>query len=167
MFVYVGATTPDPKGAERSAAITVLDVDLDSGSMAVVQTVDGLQSPTYLALHPTLPVLYAGERNWPPMGPGTPGTGGITSLRIDATHPSLPGHFPGDPIVPGVVLLDRVAACLEQAGYGVAKLSTVKFLAPLRPGEDATLRFDGDAQRLRFRVERAGTPILSGEAVLA
>ena len=85
-------------------------------------------------------------------------------LRIAATHASLPGHFPGDPIVPGVVLLDHVAACLERAGFTLAKLSAVKFLAPLRPEQDAVLRFDGDAQRLRFRIERDGMAILSGEA---
>lgn len=89
------------------------------------------------------------------------------TLRIDATHPALPGHFPGDPIVPGVVLLDHVAACLERAGFSLAKLSMVKFLAPLRPGEEAVLGFHGDAARLRFRIERDGMPILNGEAVLA
>ncbi len=88
-------------------------------------------------------------------------------LRIDAAHPSLAGHFPGDPIVPGVVLLDQVAARLERAGFALVKLSAVKFLAPLRPGEEAMLGFAGDATRLRFRIERDGTPILSGESVLA
>ncbi len=87
-------------------------------------------------------------------------------LRIAATHPSLPGHFPGDPIVPGVVLLDHVVACLERAGFTPARLPAVKFLAPLRPGQDAMLRFDGDAQRLRFRIERDDNPILAGETTL-
>ena len=29
---------------------------------------------------------------------------------IRADHPSLPGHFPGAPLVPGVVILDEVIA---------------------------------------------------------
>lgn len=88
-------------------------------------------------------------------------------VRIDSSHPSLPGHFPGDPIVPGVVLLDRVAAFLEAEGRPWRRLLAVKFLAPLRPDEDAVLVVGGDAARVRFRIERDGTPILSGEAELA
>lgn len=87
-------------------------------------------------------------------------------LRIAPTHPSLPGHFPGDPIVPGVVLLDHVIALLEREGRALQRLSVVKFLAPLRPGEDAVITFAGDV-RVRFRITRGDTPILSGEAEFA
>jgi 3-hydroxymyristoyl/3-hydroxydecanoyl-(acyl carrier protein) dehydratase len=34
-------------------------------------------------------------------------------FSIPSDHPSLPGHFPGRPVVPGVVLLDRVVAAIE------------------------------------------------------
>ena len=57
---------------------------------------------------------------------------------IDPAHPALAGHFPGNPIVPAVVLLERVAAAIEDA-FGpqarLARLPAVKFLAPLAPGE--------------------------------
>lgn len=89
------------------------------------------------------------------------------SLRISATHPSLPGHFPGQPVVPGVVLLDRVAAALEGAGLGRFKrIGVVKFLAPLLPDEDAEISADICGERVSFRVERSGAPILRGEGEL-
>ena len=91
-----------------------------------------------------------------------------SSFVIEPAHPSLPGHFPGDPVVPGVVLLDRVAAALE-AGTGgiIGRIGAVKFLAPLRPGEAAALHIACEGERVRFRIERAGMPILRGDAVLA
>ena len=33
---------------------------------------------------------------------------------IRADHPSLPGHFPGTPLVPGVVILDEIVAALAE-----------------------------------------------------
>jgi 3-hydroxymyristoyl/3-hydroxydecanoyl-(acyl carrier protein) dehydratase len=58
-------------------------------------------------------------------------------IIIGEAHPSLPGHFPGRPIVPGVLLLAEVFARLAEAhpGFAVAGLQQAKFLRPLRPGE--------------------------------
>ncbi len=92
----------------------------------------------------------------------------IETLRIPSAHPALPGHFPGRPIVPGVVLLDRVAAALERAGAGhLARIGAVKFLAPLLPDEEAELRIVFDGSRVRFRIARGGAPIVSGDGELA
>lgn len=91
-----------------------------------------------------------------------------TTLRIPVDHPSLPGHFPGNPVVPGVVLLDRVAAAIENAfGAHVAALPQVKFLAPLLPEQHAELEITEVAPaRLRFRIAREGLPIASGDVEL-
>jgi len=90
------------------------------------------------------------------------------AVCIDADHPSLPGHFPGEPVVPGVVLLDQVASALERAGAGrFARIAAVKFIAPLRPDEDAELHAHCEGTRVRFRIEREGSPILRGEGELA
>ena len=62
---------------------------------------------------------------------------------IASDHPALPGHFPGNPIVPGVVLLDAVAEALQQlhTGTKVTGLPNAKFLLPLRPDQACTVRF--------------------------
>jgi 3-hydroxyacyl-[acyl-carrier-protein] dehydratase len=61
---------------------------------------------------------------------------------IDKGHPSLPGHFPGTPIVPGVVLLDEILAALTEwrrRGSRVTAIHAVKFLAPLKPQQPFTI----------------------------
>ena len=54
---------------------------------------------------------------------------------IRADHPSLPGHFPGTPLVPGVVILDEVLEVLIEwrRNSQLTGIRTVKFLAPLMP----------------------------------
>lgn len=90
------------------------------------------------------------------------------TVCIPATHACLPGHFPGRPVVPGVVLLDRVAACLESRGPGALKrLTAVKFHAPLLPDEVAGMHLVVSAGRLRFRFLRDGQLLASGEGELA
>lgn len=90
------------------------------------------------------------------------------ALRIDAAHPSLPGHFPEQPVVAGVILLDRLAARVEARKLGrLCQLTTVKFRAPLLPGEQANMQVSVNADRLRFRVTRGDELLADGEANLA
>jgi 3-hydroxyacyl-[acyl-carrier-protein] dehydratase len=91
---------------------------------------------------------------------------------VPSDHPSLPGHFPGNPVVPGVVVLDHVLAAIEAAHgpLGALRLPQVKFVQPLLPGETARVELDGCAldegvPRWRFRVSRDGTLLASGEVV--
>lgn len=88
-------------------------------------------------------------------------------FAIDPAHPSLPGHFPGAPVVPGVLVLERVVAAIEAAHgpLGALRLPQVKFVQPLLPGERAEVRLEGDAPRWRFRVLRDGALLASGEVV--
>lgn len=88
-------------------------------------------------------------------------------FTIPADHPSLPGHFPGRPLVPGVVVLERVVEAIEttHGALGRLRLPQVKFLQPLLPGETARIELDGAAPRWRFRVLREATLIASGEIV--
>jgi 3-hydroxymyristoyl/3-hydroxydecanoyl-(acyl carrier protein) dehydratase len=68
----------------------------------------------------------------------------VVERIIAPTHPSLPGHFPGQPIVPGVVVLDEVIAALAewQPKANFLGVSTAKFISPLRPGVAFTIRLE-------------------------
>src|SRR3546814_12508111 len=74
----------------------------------------------------------------------------MSGFVIGDDHPALPGHFPGRPIVPGVVILDRVLDAIEAAHgpLGALRLPQVKFLRPLLPGQDAWVETEEDARRV-------------------
>jgi 3-hydroxyacyl-[acyl-carrier-protein] dehydratase len=61
--------------------------------------------------------------------------------RIGAEHPSLPGHFPDAPVVPGVVILDEVLTALAEwrGDCQLAVIHAVKFLLPLKPEQPFTV----------------------------
>ena len=89
-------------------------------------------------------------------------------FRIPATHPCLPGHFPGHPLVPGVLVLEQVLLAVSQAaGQAVAsvRLPQVKFLAPLYPEQDAEVVLEGQAPRWRFQVRGPDGLVARGEVV--
>jgi 3-hydroxymyristoyl/3-hydroxydecanoyl-(acyl carrier protein) dehydratase len=80
---------------------------------------------------------------------------------VPAEHPALPGHFPGRPIVPGVLLLDAV---LQAAGMDQGRLRFVKFTAPVQPGDPVDIWMHRrDPARLAFTGRRGDTVVLTGE----
>jgi 3-hydroxymyristoyl/3-hydroxydecanoyl-(acyl carrier protein) dehydratase len=87
------------------------------------------------------------------------------TLRVPAQHPALAGHFPGNPIVPGVMILDAVIAAAQSwlgAGFHVERLAYVKFLAPLKPEETVRIDLVLQAPRLVFAVHRGATALAKG-----
>lgn len=93
-----------------------------------------------------------------------------TTVRIPSSHPSLAGHFPGRPIVPAVVLLDRVlgaAARWLDAAPAVTGLTQAKFTAPLLPEQTAQLQLTLQESELRFSVTRDGDSVAKGAFTLA
>jgi acyl-coenzyme A synthetase/AMP-(fatty) acid ligase/3-hydroxymyristoyl/3-hydroxydecanoyl-(acyl carrier protein) dehydratase len=100
------------------------------------------------------------DRGSPARSPDQPGGRyGPILFEVAADHPALPGHFPGRPIVPGVVLLDyaieRIGEVLGRR-LDACNIGSAKFISPAAPGEPLALSFHRDERgAIRFTI-RAG-----------
>jgi 3-hydroxymyristoyl/3-hydroxydecanoyl-(acyl carrier protein) dehydratase len=85
---------------------------------------------------------------------------------IAPEHPSLPGHFPGQPIVPGVVILDEIVAALSewQSTLRVIGMTQVKFLAPLLPAQPMRIALsEASKGRVSFECRADDTLLVTGQ----
>jgi 3-hydroxyacyl-[acyl-carrier-protein] dehydratase len=86
---------------------------------------------------------------------------------VGADHPIFAGHFPGRPIVPGVMLLEwvlvEVSAALGRAPSAV-RVREAKFFLPLEPGQRAQLQVDagGTTMRCTFDIRCGANAIARG-----
>jgi 3-hydroxyacyl-[acyl-carrier-protein] dehydratase len=84
----------------------------------------------------------------------------IKDLHFPADHPTAAGHFPGNPIIPGVTLLDAVMLAI---GIVPRQLKAAKFLRPVRPGETVQLAWEASpGGDIKFACTLAGAPVLTG-----
>lgn len=73
-------------------------------------------------------------------------------LRIPADHPCLPGHFPGQPVVPAVVGLQTVVEVMqaERPGWRLQGIRQAKFMSPLLPEERFEITLTGTLPAIEF-----------------
>lgn len=85
---------------------------------------------------------------------------------VPADHPAFAGHFPGNPILPGVVLLDMALQTIATS-CGIApdccEISSVKFLSPAVPGDELVIRHSlSVGGTIRFDINAGMRKIASG-----
>lgn len=101
---------------------------------------------------------------------------------FDAADPMFAGHFPGNPIVPGVIIteaLAQTAGIAAASGYPeterpvflLSAIRMMKFLRPVRPGDAIDLQAEKVAATeglLQFKVEARvnGATVAEGQLVL-
>lgn len=100
----------------------------------------------------------------------------VMPLPIAADHPAYAGHFPGRPILPGVVLLDAalhaLAALLDMQDTpgipGSVQLKSAKFHSPVQPGEALSLHTtELPAGGFRFEIRCGDRGVASGAVVFS
>jgi 3-hydroxymyristoyl/3-hydroxydecanoyl-(acyl carrier protein) dehydratase len=92
----------------------------------------------------------------------------LTSEAFSREHPCLPGHFPGNPIIPGTLILDRVIETLQQSldGQEVREVVSVKFLRPLLPEQTFSIAYQDKGKEIRFDCRIEEQTLCSGRLKL-
>ena len=106
----------------------------------------------------------------------TPGKEGTGEYRVRGDEPFLRGHFPGEPLMPGVLLVEaaaQLAGVVAQSDPAIARLPglkltalrNVKILGTAKPGEVVRLeaRITG---RLGNLIQAQATASVNGQTVL-
>jgi 3-hydroxymyristoyl/3-hydroxydecanoyl-(acyl carrier protein) dehydratase len=91
----------------------------------------------------------------------------VYALALAAGLEAFHGHFPGDPVLPGVVQVDW-AARLGAEAFGALGafrgVDQLKFLAPIRPLEPLELTLTLHVGRLGFRYQSG--PVLKASGFI-
>lgn len=88
-----------------------------------------------------------------------------STVTVPADHPAFAGHFPGRPILPGVMLLGLAARALgDVLGHPVPPcgIASTKFLRPVGPGTELRIRLAASASGWRFDILAADETVATG-----
>lgn len=93
----------------------------------------------------------------------------VTNLAFPSEHPSFPGHFPGNPVVAGVLLIESILAFAEyRLGHpvSVTRVPLVKFQTPLKPDQEVQLEVKIKGPQLEFAVTLGAATVAKGRLMI-
>lgn len=108
-----------------------------------------------------------------------PGQRIVAIKNVTANEPQFTGHFPADPIFPGVLLVECIAqACGILAGreghkkFYLVGVDQFRFRRPVRPGdqlrvEARLMKHKGDIWKFSGSIEIDGKTVAEGEILAA
>lgn len=88
-------------------------------------------------------------------------------ITIPPDHPAFAGHFPGHPVLPGVVLLALVMEALGDKAGSAARIENAKFLSPVLPGATLTLALTEQGRGHAFELRQGDTTVARGQVSAA
>ena len=90
-----------------------------------------------------------------------------STVSFPAEHPAFAGHFPGFPIVPGVMLLDEILHLQEAtSGRAVTGIPSAKFLRPVAPAQEVTLSCAMGPGRQKFEILSGTEVVMTGQLAI-
>jgi 3-hydroxyacyl-[acyl-carrier-protein] dehydratase len=100
-----------------------------------------------------------------------PGQSAVCTKRFAASEPFFRGHFPGNPLVPGVILTEAAAQTAGIAAgkpgkiYHLSAIRQMKFIRPVGPGSEIEFtasKTGGMGGLLQFQVSaRVGGEVMA------
>ncbi len=181
---FVVQDTADERSTRLMALVVAPSLDRAEIAAALARRIDPLFLPRPLILVDRLPRNDTGKLPCDDLSRGHSSNGRVGDVNknniinqeaevevvVADDHPALAGHFPGEPLVPGVVVLDCVAAVAEKE-FGACRLvaiPAVKFLAPVRPDERFLIALRRcDTTGIAFECRRQTTILVRGRMIWA
>ena len=90
----------------------------------------------------------------------------MIAITFGADHPAARGHFPGNPIIPGAVLLSealRAAGATLRLDLSRCTVNSAKFPSPVRPGDRVDIDCSASRAGLSLVCSVAGRTVLKAE----
>jgi acyl-coenzyme A synthetase/AMP-(fatty) acid ligase/3-hydroxymyristoyl/3-hydroxydecanoyl-(acyl carrier protein) dehydratase len=165
---------PHPEAPRLAALAVAPGLEVDKLRQELARRIDAAFLPRPLVLVDALPRNAAGKLSLEALRAAVTragaraGTGAAVrtltgQMTFARDHPALPGHFPGRPIVPGVLLLASVEDVLRADGLRVVGCAQAKFLAPVLPEQVLMIRVDVDERAdAHFEIVAAERTVAAG-----